>query len=302
MDIRQIRTFVTVARLGSITKAAEALHVTQPAASGQIKSLEEDLSMRLFARTTTSLALTQAGQELLPKAERILEVFADFRNRAKVLSGQVAGKLRIGVAMLDPERMRMGDFMRTMVTAYPALQMELQVNRISWLLEALRLGDIDGAIFVGRNAPPEAEGLVLTELAFRLVAPAAWKTRLQGASWSDAALMPWIRTSRPSAHHEMLTDIFREAAIKPVEVVEADHELLIRSLVAAGVGIGLIREDLALEAQASGELMIFSDYRAMTRLIFIYSELRKGDPTIAAAIGALKTVWGIEEVVAAPRR
>jgi len=295
MDIRQLRTFVTVARLGSITKAADALHITQPAASGQIKSLEEELSVRLLARTTASVALTQAGQELMPQAERTLEAFAEFRNRAKVLAGQVAGKLRIGVAMLDPERMRMGEFMRTMVTAYPALEIQLQVSRISWLLEALQLGDIDGAVFVGRNVPPDTEGLVLSELTFRLVAPAAWKTRLQGASWSDAALMRWIKTTRPSAHHEMMTDILREAAIKPVEVVEADHELLIRSLVAAGVGISLIREDLALEAEAAGELIIFSDCRATTKLIFLYSSLRVGDPTIGAAISALKKVWGIAE-------
>src|SRR5436305_135346 len=78
MDIQQLRTFVTVARVGSITRAAEALHITQPAASGQIKSLEEELSLRLLTRTTASLALTQAGQELLPKAEHTLEAFAEF--------------------------------------------------------------------------------------------------------------------------------------------------------------------------------------------------------------------------------
>lgn len=54
MDIKHLRTFVTVARLGSITKTAEALHLTQPAVSGQIKSLEEALDVKLLLRTPTA--------------------------------------------------------------------------------------------------------------------------------------------------------------------------------------------------------------------------------------------------------
>ena len=54
MDIRQLRTFVTVAQLSSVTKAAEALHITQPAVSGQLKALEDELQVRLLSRTTSS--------------------------------------------------------------------------------------------------------------------------------------------------------------------------------------------------------------------------------------------------------
>ena len=70
MDIKHLRTFVTVFRLGSITKTAEALHLTQPAVSGQIKSLEEALDVKLLLRTPTALTLTGAGQDLKLRAER----------------------------------------------------------------------------------------------------------------------------------------------------------------------------------------------------------------------------------------
>ena len=93
----------------------------------------------------------------------------------------------------------------------------------------------------------------------------------------------------------MVTMILREAAISPVEVVEADHELVIQSLVAAGVGIGLIREELAQQAEMCGEVFIFGDCRVSSELMFIYPTRRKGDQRIAAVLSALKKVWEIPE-------
>ncbi|QEU10647.1 LysR family transcriptional regulator (plasmid) [Paracoccus yeei] len=102
MDIRQLRTFVTVAQLSSVTKAAEALHITQPAVSGQLKALEDELQVRLLSRTTSSVTLTQSGQALLARAEQAIEAFGSFTNLARSLRGQIDGQFRLGVVMLDP--------------------------------------------------------------------------------------------------------------------------------------------------------------------------------------------------------
>ncbi|OUL99990.1 LysR family transcriptional regulator [Variovorax sp. JS1663] len=291
MDIRHLRTFATVARFGSVTRAAEALHITQPAVSGQLKNLEETLGLKLFARTTSVIELTQAGQDLVSVAEAALDAFSSFTHKAKALRGQIEGRLKIGVVMLDPDLIRVGQFMREMVIRHPALRIDLQVGRIGWFHSALQAGDIDAAITLGKTTPQNTSALVMTELAFRLVAPASWKSRIEGASWSDIALLPWIRTTKPSANHEMVDNILREQAIKPVELVEADHELLIKSLVAAGVGIGLIREDLASTGVMKGELVFVSELREHSRLSFVYPISRDGDPAILAAVEALRAVW-----------
>ena len=120
MDIRHLRTFATVARVGSVTRAAEALHITQPAVIGQLKSLEETLELKLFARTTSVIELTQAGQDLVGLAEAALDAFSSFTHKAKALRGQIEGHLRIGVVMLDPDLIRVGQFMREMVVRHPA--------------------------------------------------------------------------------------------------------------------------------------------------------------------------------------
>ena len=73
LNFRQIRAFVSVAQLGSFTRAATALHVSQPALTVQIRKLEEALHSRLLDRNSRSVALTRAGRELLPSLQRMVQ-------------------------------------------------------------------------------------------------------------------------------------------------------------------------------------------------------------------------------------
>ncbi len=186
MDIRQLRTFITVARFGNVTRAAEALHVTQPAVSGQLRQMEEELGLQLFDRTKSSVALTQSGQELLVRAEKALEAFGDFLHAAKALHGQIEGNLRIGVVMLDPAMLRIGPLLRLLVQQCPALRIDLQVGRTPWLRTALQASEIDAAIMVARTSPKGTSMLVLAPLKFRVVAPSAWEARIaRRRNWRD---------------------------------------------------------------------------------------------------------------------
>ena len=277
MDIRQLRTFITVARFGNVTRAAEALHITQPAVSGQLRQMEEDLGLQLFDRTKASVLLTQSGQALLARAEKALEAFGDFLHAAKALHGQIEGNLRIG------------PLLALLVQQCPALKIDLQVGRTPWLRTALQASEIDAAIMVARAAPKGTSMLVLTPLKFRVVAPAAWEARTR--STEELTRLPWIRMTPHSAHEELLNEILARAGITPVESVLADHELMIRELVAAGVGVGLLREDLALAAQAAGELVFVGNYSADSNLALLYPEERENEPAIRTVCEALRTIW-----------
>ncbi|MDR3096085.1 MAG: LysR family transcriptional regulator [Paraburkholderia sp.] len=291
MDIRQLRTFVTVARFGSVTKAAEALHVTQPAVSGQLRSLEEELDVRLLSRTTSSVTLTQSGEALLGKAQKAIEAFGEFVHAARGFRAQIEGRLRVGFVMLDPAVLRVGPLLAEMVVRHPGLKIDLQVGRTSWLVDALRSAEIDAALLVCKTRPEGTRMQVLDEMTFRLVVPASWE-RFEDCALERLANKPWIRMAPRSGHQEVLNEILRRASIKPVETVEADHEQLMRALVAAGVGVGLMREALAIEARDAGEAVFFGDHRATTQLAFVYAEGRSGDPAIQATLQALHAIWG----------
>ena len=99
MEIAHLRAFVAIAREGNLTRAAQRLHLTQPAVSLQVKALQEALRLTLFTRTAHGLALTRDAQALLPLAERMLAALADFQQAAGALRDTVRGRLRIGTIL-----------------------------------------------------------------------------------------------------------------------------------------------------------------------------------------------------------
>ncbi|MBX9811339.1 MAG: LysR family transcriptional regulator, partial [Burkholderiales bacterium] len=241
MEMYQIRTFVTVAEHGNLTKAALLLHVTQPAVSGHLKSLEERLNLKLFERGATGVKLTKAGQALLPKAQAILAAAGEFRNLARELHGKLTGKARVGT-ILDPSFIRLGQFMSSVLDLYPWLEVELQHGISTWAIEHVNNGSLDAAFCMGYITIPHVQAVNLTEMAYRVVAPPAWKDKIEHADWADIAALPWIRAPKMSPHLQMVSEMFARHKLEPFKVVEADQEQTIKSLITAGVGLGLMRE------------------------------------------------------------
>src|SRR5882757_4734423 len=98
MEIHQLKTFIVVAREGSITRASERLHLSQPAVSAQIKAMEDTLGLTLFERTPRGMSLTGDGQRLLVKAEQTLLAHDQLIAEAARIKGRLTGRLRLGTA------------------------------------------------------------------------------------------------------------------------------------------------------------------------------------------------------------
>lgn len=96
MDLHQLKTFVAVAREGSITRASGLLHLSQPAVSAHIKAMEDTLGLSLFERTPRGMSLTPDGQRLLAKAEQTLAAHQELMAEATRTKGELTGKLRLG--------------------------------------------------------------------------------------------------------------------------------------------------------------------------------------------------------------
>src|SRR5438309_110599 len=95
MEFNHLKSFVAVAKHSHLTRAAETLHLSQPALSGQIKSLEDSLGVLLFERLPSGMMLTASGKRLLPQAEDILGAMQKLKHAAASLHDQPTGKLRI---------------------------------------------------------------------------------------------------------------------------------------------------------------------------------------------------------------
>ena len=149
LTIRQIRIFIAAAKHMNFSKAAEELHVSAPAVSLQIKEMEADIGVSLFARSGRSIELTSAGEYFLLYARRILSTLKEAGDTMERMKGQDARILKIGLVSTAKYFVPqiLGQFKRE----YPKAQIRIDVRNRQQLVELLRDGDIDIAI-MGR--PP----------------------------------------------------------------------------------------------------------------------------------------------------
>jgi DNA-binding transcriptional LysR family regulator len=290
MELYQLRSFAAVAELGHLTRAAERLHVSQPALSAQIRALEDALGVTLFERGSSGMSLTAAGRQILPAAREVIAKAAALRGLAQSIGGAVAGRVRVGT-LADPDLLRLGSVLGEARERHPLLEIELHHEVSGAAFAKVRDGELDAAFYYGPLVHPDIASLPLQKLFYRVAAPAAWRERVEHADDAAIAALPWIMTPPISTHHALATHFFAARGLAPTTVVEADNELLIRSLVVAGVGVALMREDLAEEAAAEGGVCLWPDARIETMLQFVWPRARGGEPALAAMTRLVRDSW-----------
>jgi DNA-binding transcriptional LysR family regulator len=291
MELYQLRTFSAVADERHLTRAAERLHLSQPAVSGQIKALENEFEVRLFDRLPTGMELTTAGRELLAQASKVLVAADSLKQAARSLKGEITGTLRIGTVS-DPHTNRVGDLLNCALRRFPGLELELHHEMSGIALENVRERDLDASFFFGDDPGPGFIALPLRECVYRVTAPAQWAERVQDADWSEIAALPWVMTPDLSTHNRLVTKLLADHGVDlPQHRVEADDERVIADLVRSGVGISLMREEDAIQGQDAGEICIWDKARLTTTLWFVSLAERQDDPLIQALLELVRESW-----------
>jgi DNA-binding transcriptional LysR family regulator len=296
LETNLLNTFVVVARLGHLTRAAEQLHLSQPAVSKQLRSLEDDLGVRLFDRQPSGMVLTRAGRELLADAELLLQQVRLLEDRAKRLHGEVFGQVKLGT-IIDPEYLRLGPFLGRLLVDHPRIDVKLQHGISGWVLEQISSGALDAGFCLGDvSAAQELMSLQLALPMYCVVGPAPWAERIASADWAALAAMPWVGTPRRSSQHDLTSRIEREQGVTFNFVVEADQESSMFDLMRTGVGLCLMREELALPAQERAEIAVWDGVRQPCPLSFVYPAAGAEEPVIGALLQVLGHVWAAERL------
>jgi DNA-binding transcriptional LysR family regulator len=162
MELRHLRYFAAVATEKSFRRAAERLHIAQPPLSTQIKQLEEELGLRLFERTSRSVRLSPAGENLLPLANGILDAADRLKTAAKQSAEGAIGLISIGYlpSSLGP---LLAEAMRTFHAAHPNVQISLVEQRAPQQIEAILNGSLDIALTHGRVEQSELTAEIFSE-------------------------------------------------------------------------------------------------------------------------------------------
>lgn len=295
MDLKQLRTFVVVAREGNLTRAAQRLHITQPTASLQLKALQESLDVTLFIRTSQGLSLTPDGWALIDAAERVLNEADEFQRASHSLRQTPHGQLRLGT-ILHPEFIRLGLTLQHMADRYPQIRTALRHGMSGWVARLVRNGELDAGFYLGAleqtKGQPALHAQPLTLFSYYVIAPKRWASRVAGKNWTEIATLPWIWTPPDSVHNRLLSHKFDSLGVTPETVAEVDQEASMLDLVRAGVGLSLARDSVALrESQASGLVMV-EGLSIQTELSFIALATRREDPLVGAAFSSVAQAFG----------
>ncbi|MGA1735011.1 MAG: LysR family transcriptional regulator, partial [Burkholderiaceae bacterium] len=144
LTLRQLRIFVSAARHSSFAKAAEEMHLTAPAVSMQMRDLEEDLGISLFAKKGRGVTLTSAGEYFLVYARRVLTALREAEDMMAKLRGIETGNLTIG--LVSTAKYILPKLLAAFRKEHPGIQVIIQVRNRDQLITLLRDGDIDIAV------------------------------------------------------------------------------------------------------------------------------------------------------------
>ena len=293
MDLNHLRSFVAVAKFGHLTRASEALHLSQPALSSHIKTLEEQFGLTLFERTPTGMTLTPSGRRLLVEAEQIIGAVRHLADSAQDLRGQPTGFLKIGT-VLNPATLRVGELISRALERYPQIELELYQLMSSDVLARLRNGTLDAGFYFGAAPESDIDSIALRDVAYRVSLPASRAGELLTADWETIAQQPWIVAPAPSSHHQLVMNLFGDGALRPERIIEADSESVINELVESGVGVSLIRDEIAALSVEAGRSVVWPGREVTTKLWLVHAADRGTDPLIVALCTVLHDVWSTE--------
>lgn len=245
MEIRHLKCMVAVAEEGQFRKAAERLHIAQPALSQNIKQLELDLNVELFVRTTRKVYLTDAGRAFYPEAiKAVAQLERAAASARNALSGEV-GTLRLGftdTTIVGPVR----HVLHRYKTTYPEVQIQTVEGLVPELFRMLSDGDLD-VVCCEESAPhmsyecksfPQVEIVAVLHKGHPL---ARTKKPLSLAMFdNEAFILPRRHTNW--LVYDRLCRALLESGVHPAHEYYADNAMASIALVAAGLGVCLVPE------------------------------------------------------------
>lgn len=294
MEFYHLRTFVAVAEEEHLTRAAERLGASLPAVSAHVRGLEEEFGVPLFLRTPKGMRLTDEGRTLLPEARLALSSLEAVRARAGALRQDVTGVARIGLNN-EAARMRVPELLSALRRRHPGVEVHLVNSSSPRILDNVRLGKLDLGFIYDNILEPghEVEAVALEDVAMAVVGPTSWADRVCRASWEELAGLPWVWFAERCPFQNLLESSFSCRDLMLSKVMVGDNDATLRTLVAAGIGLTLLRRDDALEAEAAGEVCLWAREGLTLGLSLVYRRERAEDRVIAAIVSAVSEVWGL---------
>jgi len=252
MDTKRLRYFIAAAEEENLRRAAQRLHIVQPALSKQIAQLESQLGCQLFTRAKQRIHLTDSGRLFLDDARRILRDFELAKERLAQASAGHLGTLRIGFRETAARSPLVSRTISEFRKSYPNVALRLDQMNSPAQCAALRGGELDaGFIYLSPDHDDDLKRLPLaTDHFFLAVHRSNPLARKKSIYFRDLIDMPfiWLARSRNAYYSDALRRECLRSGFTPKIIQEADSDATALNLVAVGMGISFVVATTSLPA------------------------------------------------------
>lgn len=254
MELFQLRSFLEVAEVGSVTRAAESLCLTQPAVTQQIQGLERELGVRLFDRTGRGVRLTKAGEALRVHARQSLAILDDCRHAISDLEGGESGRLVIG-AGVTTSIFHLPGWLRAFGERFPKVDVSVRTGRSREVAAMALDREIDLGLVTSPTEHKDLNVVALFEERIVLVAPPGHDLSTRPVAMDDLNRAPLILFPRGTGFRQYLDRALADAGVSAQVKMETDSVEAIKSFVAVGLGVSFLPEAAVAEEVRSGALV-----------------------------------------------
>lgn len=296
MDIQALTAFIAVAELKSFSLAAEQLHLTQPAVSKRIKSLEEQLNSPLFDRHNRSLSLTNTGHSLLPKAKEIVQLVNDTQLSMRNMNHKVEGSLKLGTSHHIGLH-RLPPYLKSFVNQFPLAELNLSFMGSESAYQAIAQRQVELALTTLDTSndhtpsvnPPEG---IVSEILWhdKMVFVCAQDHplgKLKQVALKDLSEYSAILPESNTFTFKLLMEKFKQQNLTLNTPMPTNYLETIKMLVSVGLGWSLLPESMLDNAEETGLLVLEIDQVSLTRpLGYLYLQ----DRTLSNAAKAFITL------------
>ncbi len=274
MDSKRLRYFVQIVDSGSITRAAAAAGIAQPALSQQLAVLENELKVKLLERSASGVTPTRAGQVLYARAQVILRQYDDLRAAVHREVEPLSGTVSLGVSPTMVPRFAL-TLVERVCTQHPEMHLQIREEGSAVLHDLLLTGRIELSISPTR---PDNELIVGEEIMSEpviLMYPAGWD--LADASLEQLADQPWIVPRKPNSIRSIVDGVFAAASLVPRVVVELDSLQNVIETVRRGLGVGAMVEGV-IEADLANGVLRARPFGTISPMRPMYLAHQRGRP------------------------
>ncbi|EJQ43159.1 hypothetical protein IEE_03337 [Bacillus cereus BAG5X1-1] len=242
MDFRQLYYFNEIVKQGSISKAAEVLHIAQPPLSQLLKKLETDLGTTLIHRYRQKWELTATGEILYQYANQMLIQIQDVKQQIQEIEQGIGGTVSIGVSSVCSNMLI--DYVSTFRTQYPNVKINIVTGNSEELLKRLEQREIDVALLLRLGNSEQYEMKILKKQPTAVIIPSSWATSFssQHVTIEQIAQFPFIMLGAMEglSFNEDLFKVFDEHQVKPNIIIECKDIRMVVALVSRGLGLSVI--------------------------------------------------------------